>query len=166
MAVDVLPGQLGIDSAMWLVHWDENFVIIAWNDFLERLRIEVEVMLVRHGHRYDRHLRQDIQDLSFAEIQGVLNGGRGHAHLRIAGKVADNYVFDRLPGLQEVQAIGAGIFPGGVDHSAKNSIILIRQRSELIVYEIYKRRLGRLQDSETLDSSDDRLFGIWKVLSG
>jgi len=99
MAVDVLPSQLGIDSAMWLVHWDENFVVIAWGDFLERLRIKVEVMLVRHGHRYDRHLRQDIQDLSFAEIQGVLNGGRGHAHLRIAGKVADNYVFDRLPGL-------------------------------------------------------------------
>lgn len=160
VTIDVLPGQLGIDGAMWLVHWDENFIVVAGCNLLEGLRIEVEVVLVRHGHRNDRHLRQDIQDLSFTQIQGVLNGGRGHAHLRIASKVTNDYVFDRLPGPEEVQVLGIGVFPGAIHHGAKDAIILIWQRSELIVHEVHERGLGRLQHPETLDARDDRLFGI------
>lgn len=50
MTVDILPGQLSVDGAMWLVHGNEYFVVITGSDFLEGLRIEVEIMLIRHSH--------------------------------------------------------------------------------------------------------------------
>lgn len=160
MTVDILPRQLGVDGAMWLVHRNENLVIIPRHNLLERLRVEVEVVLIRHGHRDDRHLRQDIQDLPFAEIQGVLDGGRGDAHLRIAGKVANDDVLDRLPGPREVHGLRVRILPGTVHHRAEYAIILIWQGSELIVHEVHERGLGCLQHPEALDASDDGLFGI------
>lgn len=50
MTVDIFAGQLSVDGSMWLVHRNEDFVVIAGSDFLEWLRIEIEIMLIWHSH--------------------------------------------------------------------------------------------------------------------
>lgn len=139
MTQQILPRELRIDGAMWLIHGYKNLVVLAGHQLLEGFGVEVEVVLVGHSHRDDSDLRQLIEHLLLTQVECVLYRGRGHTHTGIASKVTQHNFLDCLPGLQEIHALNVRVLPRTLHHCAEDAIVLIGQRAIFIVNEVDKR---------------------------